>query len=181
MSTTVLAAESNFLIPNATFLVELVAFIIILGVLGRYVVPPIQRAIVERQERIQAEFDEARDAKERAEQAEAEYKASLDEARAEASRIREEARAKGRQIIEEQQAKAQQEAGRELAHGRQHLTTERDLLVREVRAGVGELAVALAGRIVGQSVADEARTQELVEQFLAQADAPVTAAAGEGL
>jgi len=178
---TVLAAESNFLVPNATFFVEVVAFGIILGVLWRYVIPPIQRAIVERQERIQAEFDEARDAKERAEQAEAEHKASLDEARAEASRIREEARAKGRQIIEEQQTKAQQEADRELAHGRQHLTTERDLLVREVRAGVGELAVALAGRIVGQSVADEARTQELVEQFLAQADAPVTAAAGEGL
>lgn len=181
MSTTVLAAQSNFLVPNATLLVELVAFLIILWVLGRFVVPPIQRAITERQERIQAEFDEARKAKERAEQAEAAYKAMLDETRAEGSRIREEARAKGRKGIEAAQAKAQEEADRELVHGRQHLTTERDLLVREVRAGVGELAVNLAGRIVGQSVADEPRTQELVEQFLAEADAPVTAGAGESL
>ena len=39
-------AEGNFLIPNATFIAELVAFILILLVIWRYIVPPIQKAIV---------------------------------------------------------------------------------------------------------------------------------------
>jgi len=173
-STTVLAAESNFLVPNATILVELFAFLIMLWVLGRFVVPPVQRAITERQELIRAQFDEAREAKERAEAAEATYQRSLEETRARASQLREEARAQGRQIIDETRAKAQAEADRELAHGRQHLSTERDSLARELRVGVGELAVELAGRIIGESLTEEAREAGWVERFLADLDAPTT-------
>ncbi len=172
MSTPVLAAEksSNFLVPNATLLVELVAFLVILWILGRFVVPPIQRAITERGEAIRAQFEEAREAKERAEAAEAEYKAALERVRAEAAQIREEAREQGRQLIEEQKAKAQAEADRELTHGHQHLTTERNSLAQELRAGVGELGVELASRIVGESLADEAREARWVEEFLALGD-----------
>ncbi|MGB9376722.1 MAG: F0F1 ATP synthase subunit B [Mycobacteriales bacterium] len=177
MSTTVIAAGSNFLVPNATFLVELVAFLILLSVLGRYIVPPLQRAVMERQELIRKQFEEAREAKERAEAAEAAYKASLERARAEGSQIREEARTQGREIIEAAQAKAQEDADRELVHGRQHLTTERDALARELRAGVGQLATDLAGRIVGESLADDARVGELVEEF--QAEETTAAVAGE--
>ena len=56
-------AASNFLVPNATFLVELLAFIVILWILGKYVVPPINRAISDRQASIKKEFDEAEAAK----------------------------------------------------------------------------------------------------------------------
>jgi len=189
MSTTTLAAQNNFLIPNATFLVEMVAFFVILGVLWRYVVPPIQRATSERQETIKTQFEEARAATERAETAEAEYKASLARARVQAARIREEARTQGRRIIDEMRAKAQSEADRELQHGRQHLTSERDALVRELREETGDLAVDLAGRIVGESLAGEARVARSVEQFLAEtgppssgaprAEEPASARAGE--
>ena len=40
-----LAAGGNFLIPNMTFVVELAAFLIVLGVLRRYVIPPVQQAM----------------------------------------------------------------------------------------------------------------------------------------
>lgn len=184
MTTTVLAAD-NFLIPNGTFLAELVLFGLLFGVVWRFVVPPIQRAVSERQELIRAQFEEARQARERAEAAEADYQRSLAEARAQAAQIREEARANGRQVVEDARAKAQAEADRELVHGRQHLTTERDSLVRDLRAGVGELAVDLASRIVGESLADEVRAAGWVEEFLSQADAStgapsVSATAGEG-
>lgn len=183
--TTIVLAQENFLIPNGTFLAELVLFGLLFGVVWRFVVPPIQRAMRERQELIRAQFDEAREAQERAEAAEADYQRTLDEARAQAAQIREEARAKGRQVVEEARAKAQAEADRELVHGRQHLTAERDSLVRDLRGGVGDLAVDLASRVVGDSLADEARDAGWVEEFLSQADAstaapPVSASAGEG-
>ena len=38
-------AASNFLIPNATFFVELIAFILILVILARYVLPPVNKAL----------------------------------------------------------------------------------------------------------------------------------------
>ena len=48
-----LAAEegggtSNFLIPNGTFFVVLIIFLIVLGVIGKWVVPPVSKVLRER-------------------------------------------------------------------------------------------------------------------------------------
>ena len=43
-----LTATSNFLIPNATLIVELVAFLIVLGFIGRYVLPFLNDALDKR-------------------------------------------------------------------------------------------------------------------------------------
>src|ERR1700752_4917139 len=42
--------ESNFLVPNATFFVELAAFALLLFLLAKYVIPPINRAMTARQD-----------------------------------------------------------------------------------------------------------------------------------
>jgi len=47
MNTHTLAA-GNFLVPNGTFIAELLAFLIVLGVLWRYVVPPVSKAMNDR-------------------------------------------------------------------------------------------------------------------------------------
>ena len=49
-------ATSNFLVPNGTFFVELVAFIIVLGVVGRYVLPPLNVALEARAEKIRGSW-----------------------------------------------------------------------------------------------------------------------------
>ena len=56
LSVTVLAAEGggqkNFLIPNGTFFVVLLIFLIVLGVIGKFVVPPITKVLHERDEMV---------------------------------------------------------------------------------------------------------------------------------
>jgi F-type H+-transporting ATPase subunit b len=84
MTGRVLAQEEGgdlFLLPNATILVELVIFLLILFVIWRYVVPPIRKATQERQEMIRRQVEESRQAKERLEQADAAYREALSEAR----------------------------------------------------------------------------------------------------
>ena len=44
--------ESNFLVPNATFFVELAAFALLFFLLAKYVIPPINRAMTARQDAI---------------------------------------------------------------------------------------------------------------------------------
>lgn len=165
MPTTVLA-ESNFLIPNGTFLAELVAFAVILAVVYRFVVPPLQRAMRQRAELISAQLDEARQARERAESAQAEYAASMNEARAEGARIREEARAQGQAIVDEKRAQAQSEVDRLHQQGRQTLLADRDAMAGGLRSEMGSLAIELAGRIVGEPLAEQARSSGTVERFL---------------
>lgn len=150
---------------------EIFGFLVIIAVLWRYVVPPARTAMKQRQETIRAQFAEARDAKERAEAAEAEFQNSINDADAEAAQILESARSQARQIVEESRVKAEQEADRIAERGRAQLAAERDALVRELRAQTGAHVVALASRIVSEMLADDARRAATVERFLADLDA----------
>ena len=109
--------ESNFLVPNATFFVELAAFALLFYLLAKYVIPPINRAMVARQDAIRKEFADLEHARSEAEAAEAEYKAQIADARHEAARIREEARQQGAQITAEMREQAQTEAARIVENG----------------------------------------------------------------
>src|SRR5690606_17674290 len=106
-----LAAE-NFLLPNGTLIVELIAFAIIVGIRATWVVPPVNRGAKERQERIRRQCEESEEAKAKAEAAEKEYRDAIVGMRAEAARLREEARAEGQQIVAEAREKALEEARR---------------------------------------------------------------------
>lgn len=165
LTSPVLAAE-NFLLPNATFIAELGAFLIILAFLWRYVVPPLQRSMTERQQLIRRQFEEGRESQERLAAAEEQYRTALAETRAEATRIREEARAEGQAIINELREKAQQEADRIRQRGEEQLAAEREHVVAQLRSEIGRLAVDLAERIVGESLTDEERQHRIIERFL---------------
>jgi F-type H+-transporting ATPase subunit b len=59
------------------------------------------------------------------------------------------------------------------------LQTERQTIVRQLRAEIGSLAVELAGRIVGESLEDEARRRGTVTRFLEElGDGSAPAGAG---
>lgn len=162
---------SNFLLPNATFIVELVAFFVVLFVLWKYVVPPVSRAMAARQETIRKQLDDGREAKERLEAAEAEYQRALLETKADAARIRDEAKAEGLAIVEELRVRAQEEADRIAVRERGRLEAERQQIVAQMRTEVGQIAVDLAGKIVGESLDDEARQRRMVERFIADLEA----------
>jgi F-type H+-transporting ATPase subunit b len=155
-----------FLIPNATFFVELLIFLIVLGVIWRYVVPPVKRATGERQEMVRRQIQESQQATKRLAEAEARYSAALAEARVEAAKIREAARADAQEIKDEMRQQAEQEVARIRERGAEQLATQREQIVRELRGELGKLAVTLAGRIVGESLANDARRAGTVDRFL---------------
>jgi ATP synthase F0 subunit b len=171
MSPHTLAADGGgnlFLIPNATFFVELVIFLIVLAVLWRYVVPPVKRAMNERQEMIRRQIEESREASKLLAEAQARYSEAVAQARIEAAKIREAARADAQQIKEEMRQQAEQEVARIRARGEEQLTTQREQVIRELRSELGTLAVTLASRIVGESLADDARRAGTVDRLLAE-------------
>ena len=169
MTAAVLAQEggnNNFLLPNGTFIVELAIFLIILGVFWKYVVPPVRKAMGERQDMIRRQIEESRQAHERLEQAEAKYREVLTVARTEAAKIRDEARAEAGKIKAELREQAEREVNQIRLRGEEQLATQREQVLRQLRAELGELAVTLAGRIVGESMTDEARRRGTVDRFI---------------
>ncbi|MBB6629208.1 F0F1 ATP synthase subunit B [Nocardioides sp. KIGAM211] len=177
-SAALLPMASNFLVPNATFFVELFAFALMVFILGKYVIPPINNAMTARQEAIRQQFAELDEAKSDAQEAEQEFRSQIAEARHEAARIREEAREQGATIIAEMREQAQAEANRIVEHAHTQIEADRKQAVASLRAEVGDLATTLAGRIVGEALEDEARQSRVVDRFLADLDAePQTQAA----
>jgi F-type H+-transporting ATPase subunit b len=167
----VVPMASNFLVPNGTFFVELIAFVVMFFILAKFVVPPINRAMTARQDAIRAQFAELDDAKSEAHKAEEEYKAQLADARHEAARIREEAREQGAAIVAEAREQAKTEADRIVEHAHAQIEADRKAALASLRAEVGTLATTLAGRIVGESLEDEARQSRVVERFIEGLDA----------
>ncbi|MCW2785496.1 MAG: synthase subunit [Marmoricola sp.] len=161
----------NFLIPNGTFYVELIAFAIIVFVLGKYVIPKINTAMTERQDAIRQQFAELDEAKEKAHSAEDEFRAQIADARQEAARIREEAREQGAAIVAELREQAQTEAARIVEHAHTQIEADRQQAVTSLRSEVGSMATELAGKIVGESLEDQARQSRVVERFLDELDA----------
>jgi F-type H+-transporting ATPase subunit b len=161
-------AASNFLVPNATFFVELIAFAIILWVLAKYVLPRINKVLADRQEAIRREFEEAEKEQAAAKEAEEKYNKLFVEARHEAARIREEAREQGAAIVAEMREQAQAEASRIIAHAHAQLQAERQQVVSQLRAEVGSIALSLAESIVGESLEDEARRNRTIDRFIAE-------------
>jgi F-type H+-transporting ATPase subunit b len=160
--------ESNFLVPNGTFFVELAAFALLLFLLAKYVIPPINRAMTARQDAIREQFAELDEAKSEAHAAEEEFKSQIADARQEAARIREEAREQGAAIIAEMREQAQAEATRIVEHAHAQIDADRKAAAASLRTEVGTLATTLAGRIVGESLDDEARQSRVVDRFLTE-------------
>jgi F-type H+-transporting ATPase subunit b len=168
-----------FLLPNATFFVELLIFLLVLGVVWRYIVPPVKKAMNERQALIRRQIEESEKARKRLEEAEERYQQALNEARTEAAKIRETARADAQSIKEELREQADQEVSRIRERAEEQLATQREQVVRELRSELGELAVTLASRIVGESLDDDSRRAATVDRFLDELDG-MAATDGDG-
>jgi F-type H+-transporting ATPase subunit b len=167
--TTYLAAEAqiNPIIPLWQELVlGTVAFAVVAWVLMKFVFPRMEETFRARVDAIEGGIKRAEEAQAEANKTLEQYRAQLAEARTEAARIRDEARADAEGIRQDVLAKAREESERIIQAGNDQLAQQRESILRELRSEVGTLAVDLAGKIVGESLADEARSRGTVERFI---------------
>jgi len=170
MNMMTLAAEEkvNPLLPHV---VEIVLSLVVFGLLflaiRKWVVPNFEATFAERTTAIEGGLQAAETKQAEADKRLAELEKQLGDARHEAARIREEAREQGATIIAEMRDQAQTEASRIVDHAHTQIEAERQQAVTSLRAEVGALATSLAGRIVGESLDDEARQSRVVDRFLA--------------
>jgi F-type H+-transporting ATPase subunit b len=175
------ATEENPLIPPwGEIIIGLIAFGLVVLVMMRFVAPRFEQVFRARREAIEGGIERAEAMQAEAKAALEQYRAQLAEARTEAAQIRDSARAEGQQILEELRAQAQEESARIVARGEEQLAANRQSVVNELRGQLGALAVELAGRVVGESLADEARRRGTVDRFLDQLDGMTAPADGRG-
>jgi len=161
------ASQQSPLLPSLTeMIIGGVAFIIVFVVLAKVLMPRIQQTLEERTDAIEGGLQRAQEAQDEAKRVLAQYQQQLAEARHEAARLREEAREQGAQILARLREDGEAEKRRLVESAQAQINADRQQAVQALRAEVGALAVDLAGRVVGESLADEARQRRIVERFL---------------
>ena len=155
-------AAPLFLIPNGTFIVELVIFVIVLGVIAKFILPPITGAIRERDARIRGGLEAGEEGRAEADAIDRERRAVLDRARAEAREILAVAQRDAEAKRDAARERGQAEFDRLFAEAQGPLEEDRRRAVEEISSTLDALVVEAAQKIVGAPV-DPAKHRAALE------------------
>jgi F-type H+-transporting ATPase subunit b len=171
------AGSANPLVPHwPEFIIGTVAFLIVFILLARVLMPRIGKTLEERSDAIEGGLKRAETAQTEANEVLDQYRAQLAEARHEAARLREQAREEAAQMVAQGRADGAAERERIIATAAAQVDADRQQALHALRAEVGTLAVELASKIVGESLADDARQSRMVDRFLADLEGTGAAA-----
>ena len=169
------ANSSNFLIPNGTLIVEIVAFLIVLYFIGRKVLPYVNKQIEERQEQIRESLQAAEKAREEADETRAQREGILDEARQQAREIVSQANRTADQARADGQIRGQQEYDRLVASADAEIALARQRALDEVTSRIGTLVLTVARQVIEREI-DAQRHRGLIDEAVSALRAEATSA-----
>ncbi len=151
-------------------IVSALNFVVFLAILWTFAFRPISAMLDERRRRIEQGLKDAEQARQDRENAEAERLAALQEARREANEILVRAQKVAQESREADMAATRQELERMRERATSDIEAEKLRAIADLRAEVADLALAAAGKVVGESMTSE-RHRRIVEEFLASSPA----------
>jgi F-type H+-transporting ATPase subunit b len=157
---------SIFLLPNGTFFVELLVVAVILFLMTKYILPPLNRAMESRQEKIRSSLAAADAARAEAAAADDERAKVLAEARDQARAIVAGAQETSDQLKAEAAGRAQAEYDRIVATAQGEVAAARQHAIDEASARIGEIVFDLVSKIVEREV-DQGTHDDLVREAVA--------------
>jgi F-type H+-transporting ATPase subunit b len=160
-------AEAGLLDLSLSFVVEVIAFLAMIFILGRWVYPRVMEAAEGRQRQISEQLEAAERQRQEAEARLKEAEASLQDARARGAEILEGASKTGDQLRQELRSRAEEDARRVLEGARRDIEAERQRAIDSVRGEVADLVVAATEKVVGETL-DDQRHRTLIERAIAQ-------------
>ncbi|MEW6226192.1 MAG: F0F1 ATP synthase subunit B [Chloroflexota bacterium] len=165
------AAESEpFQINLFWVIVAASTFVIFFVLVREFAFSGLAKTLEDRRERIEQGLKDAEQARRDRESAEQERLAALQEARREANEIINRAQKVAAETREQDIAATREELGRMRERAVAEIDAEKQRAITELRAEVTDLALAAAGRVVGDSMTGD-RQRKLVADFLAESSA----------
>ncbi len=156
---------AGLLTPNGTFFAELIAFILMILILGKYAYPRIIKAATEREDKIEAGLRAAAEAEDRLAKAQVQVEQTLEEARAQAREILNRAHQEATADTAEVLAKARGDSETLIDRARTEIAGERDRAIQDLRAEVAKMVVSASERVLGAAIDSKAH-QRLIDESL---------------
>lgn len=169
------AAEGEALFQINLFQVIIAGlnFVVFLVLMWTFAFKPMSTMLNERRERIEQGLKDAEEARRDRESAEQERRAALTAARTEANEILARAQKIAQETRDADIATTRLELERMRTRATSEIEADKQRALADLRTEVADLALAAAGRLVGETMTD-ARQRRLVEEFLAGAAGDAT-------
>ena len=163
--------EAGLTINLFWVLVSAINFLVLLAIVWTFAFKPLARTLDDRRDAIEQGLKDAEQARRDRESAESERVESLSAARREASDILARAQKVSQETRDADIAATRAELERMRERAADDIEAEKQRALGELRAEVADLALAAAGRVVGETMNDD-RQRRLVEEFLTTAGTP---------
>ncbi|MBI2776372.1 MAG: F0F1 ATP synthase subunit B [Chloroflexi bacterium] len=161
-------AEPGLVINGFWIIVSAANFLFFLFVIWTLAFKPISAMLSSRRGRIEQGLKDAEQARRDRESAEQERLATLTEARREANEILARSQKVAQETRDADIAATRDELERMRVRATAEIEAEKQRAIADLRSEVADLALAAAGRVVGETMTGE-RQRRLVEEFLADA------------
>ena len=145
---------------------QLVIFLIVLFLLGKFAWKPILMSLKQREDSIEGALRMADQAKLEMQELRAGNEKLLADARLERDRIIKEATTLANQLIEQAKNKANEEGGRMIVQAREAIQNEKNAALAEVKNTAAQLSIDIAERILRRELTDTNSQKELVNSYL---------------
>lgn len=149
---------------NATFLGQIIVFLILLWFINRVVVPMLAKPIAARQKRIAEGLAAADRGQKDLDEAQARANDVIREARERANQIVDQASRRSTEMVETAKQTASVEVERLLAAARQQIELDAARAREELRRDVARLSVVTASKLIGREV-DAAKHADILNQL----------------
>jgi F-type H+-transporting ATPase subunit b len=160
-------ADAGLQINGFWVIVFALNFLVFLALIWSFAFKPIAATLADRQARIERGLADAEHARQERENAEAERLAAINDARREAREILDRAQKVAQETRDADIAATKEELERLRVRASADIDAEKQRAISDLRGEVADLALAAAGKVVGESL-DGKRQRRLVHEFLTE-------------
>ena len=157
------------LIDIRLVLTQILGFLVLVWILGRYAWGPVVAFLEERRKKIADEFEEAARRQTGADELKAHYELELKGIEVQARQRLVEAVAEGQRVAAEIRSQAHAEAAARLARAEEEILREREKAREVLKEQVATLSIRTAEKILREKLDDPAQ-RRLVERFIDEVD-----------
>lgn len=143
-----------------------IAFGLLLFILGKFVWPPVMRALNEREESIEQSLHQAEKARKEMELLQFSNEKLFAEAKDERDALLRDARKIREKLIDDAREKANQEAERIIDSARERINFEKMAAITELKNQVANLSIEIAEKLIVQELSDPVKNKQFVEKSL---------------
>lgn len=155
-----------FSIEPSTVIGVLCNTLILFLLFKKFLFAPVQKIIEERKTQVSKTYKEADDALEKARSMENEYTEKLAAAKEESAELVRDASRKAQVRSEEIIAAAKNEAQGIVNKANADIERERKRAVNQIKDEISDIAVSIAGKVIGREVTSDSEQERLIDEFI---------------